>query len=117
MPRPRSLTPDQLASAALAVLDREGLAGLSMRAVAKELGMSAMALYRYVDDREELEGLVVERVLSAVDTTPPEPGASWDDRLRIMVGRLRDTITAHPAVCGARRSGRRRRARPPLTLW
>ncbi|GAA0537956.1 MULTISPECIES: TetR/AcrR family transcriptional regulator C-terminal domain-containing protein [Streptomyces] len=98
MPRPRSLTPDQLASAALAVLDREGLAGLSMRAVAKELGMSAMALYRYVDDREELEGLVVERVLSAVDTTPPEPGASWDDRLRIMVGRLRDTITAHPAV-------------------
>ena len=74
MPRPRSLTPDQLASAALAVLDREGLAGLSMRAVAKELGMSTMALYRYVDDREELEGLVVERVLSAVDTTPPEPG-------------------------------------------
>lgn len=98
MPRPRSLTPDQLASAALAVLDREGLAGLSMRAVAKELGMSTMGLYRYVDDREELEGLVVERVLGAVDTTPPDPGAPWDERLRTMVGRLRDTVGAHPAV-------------------
>ncbi|MYU14954.1 TetR family transcriptional regulator [Streptomyces sp. SID8361] len=98
MPRPRSLTPDQLASAALAVLDREGLAGLSMRAVAKELGMSTMGLYRYVDDREELEGLVVERVLGAVDTTPPDPGAPWGERLRTMVGRLRDTVGAHPAV-------------------
>jgi AcrR family transcriptional regulator len=76
MPRPRTLTHAQVASAALAVIDRDGLPALSMRAVAKDLGMSTMALYRYVDDREELEGLVVELVLSAVDTGPPAPGGA-----------------------------------------
>ncbi|MEU8521403.1 TetR/AcrR family transcriptional regulator [Streptomyces sp. NBC_01216] len=98
MPRPRSLTQTQLASAALAVLDREGHAGLSMRAVAKELGMSTMALYRYVADRYELEGLVVELVLSSVDTSPPAPEAPWRDRVTVLVRRLRDTVGAHPGV-------------------
>ncbi|MGW7244168.1 TetR/AcrR family transcriptional regulator [Streptomyces sp. NPDC054804] len=98
MPRPRSLTPDQLASAALAVIDREGLAGLSMRAVAKELGMSTMGLYRYVRDREELERLVVELVLGTVDTEPPDPAAAWRERITVMVRRMRAAVGAHPAV-------------------
>jgi AcrR family transcriptional regulator len=98
MPRPRSLTPDQLASAALAVIDREGLAGLSMRAVAQELGTSTMGLYRYVSDREELERLVVELVLSTVDIEPPAPGTPWRERLETMARRLRDAVGAHPAA-------------------
>lgn len=96
MPRPRSLTQDQPASAALAVIDRDGLAGLSMRAVAKELGMSTMALYRYVADREELERLVVEFVLADVDTEPPPSGAPWGERVEVLVRRLRDVVSAHP---------------------
>ncbi|WP_327414682.1 TetR/AcrR family transcriptional regulator [Streptomyces sp. NBC_01233] len=99
MPRPRSLTQDQLAAAALAVIDREGLPGLSMRAVAVELGISTMALYRYVQDRGELEALVVELVLSAVDSTLPPPSAGpWRARVTLLVDRLRDTAGAHPAV-------------------
>ncbi|MEU2929634.1 TetR/AcrR family transcriptional regulator C-terminal domain-containing protein [Streptomyces sp. NPDC007251] len=98
MPRPRSLTPDRLASAALSVLDRDGLAGLSMRTVAKELGMSTMALYRYVADREELELLVVESVLGAVDTGAPAADLPWRERVEIMVRRMRDTLSAHPSV-------------------
>jgi len=97
MPRPRSLTHARLASSALAVLDRGGLAGLSMRAVAQELGMSTMALYRYVADREELERLVVEFVLAEVDTRPP-PRAPWDERVEVLVRRLRDVVSAHPEV-------------------
>lgn len=97
MPRPRSLTPAQLAAAALAVVDRDGLAGLTMRAVGKELGTSTMALYRYVADREELEGLVVELVLDGVDSTPPAE-LSWPERLRVLVERVRAAIGAHPAV-------------------
>ncbi|MEU9588437.1 TetR/AcrR family transcriptional regulator [Streptomyces sp. NPDC048193] len=98
MPRPRSLTPDRLASAALAVIDRGGLAGLSMRAVAQELGVSTMGLYRYVQDREELERLVVALVLSTVDTEPPDPGPPWCEQVEIMVRRLRDAVGAHPEV-------------------
>ncbi|MEV1241637.1 TetR/AcrR family transcriptional regulator [Nonomuraea sp. NPDC050022] len=96
MPRPRSLTPDQLATAALAVIDRDGLAGLSMRAVAQEIGMSTMGLYRYVDDRGELEQLVIDRVLDTVDTVPPDKDRPWYERIEIMVERLRGVVSSHP---------------------
>jgi AcrR family transcriptional regulator len=97
MPRPRSLTETQIAAAALAVIDRDGLAALTMRAVARELGMGTMSLYRYVDDRDQLEGLVVDLVLGAVDTTPPT-GSSWRERVATMVERVRDAVGAHPNV-------------------
>ncbi|MER7542849.1 TetR/AcrR family transcriptional regulator C-terminal domain-containing protein [Spirillospora sp. NPDC127506] len=97
MPRPRSLSTERLAGAALAVIDRDGLAGLSMRAVAKELGMSTMALYRYVRDREELEGLVVDLVYAEVDPAPPGEGP-WEARIETMALRLRDAFGAHAAI-------------------
>src|SRR6266542_4940063 len=59
MPRPRSLTLPQIAAAALAVLERDGLAALSMRTVAVELDVGTMSLYRYVDSKEQVEELVV----------------------------------------------------------
>jgi AcrR family transcriptional regulator len=64
------LTPDQLDAAALVVIDRDGIAELTMRAVAEQLGVSTMGLYRYVRGRRELEALVVELVLGAVETSP-----------------------------------------------
>lgn len=97
MPRPRSLTPDQIAAAALAVLDRAGPGGLTMRAVAHQLSVSTMGLYRYVHDRDELEGLIVELVLGAVDPTPPADG-TWQERTTAMVDRVRVAVGAHPAV-------------------
>ncbi|NIJ11104.1 AcrR family transcriptional regulator [Saccharomonospora amisosensis] len=96
MPRPRSLTPTQLATAALAVVDREGLGALSMRTVAKELGMGTMSLYRYVSDRDQVEALVVDLVLQAVDVSMPRGSAGR--RLRVLADRARAAVSAHPAV-------------------
>lgn len=97
MPRPRSLSPDRLAAAALAVLDRDGEAGLSMRSVATELGMSTMALYRYVDDRDELELIVAERVLAGVDTSLPADPV-WTDNIKTLADRVRRAAESHPAA-------------------
>ncbi|WP_158842549.1 TetR/AcrR family transcriptional regulator C-terminal domain-containing protein [Saccharothrix deserti] len=94
MPRPKSLTTPALAAATLAVLDRDGLAGLSMRAVAAELGMGTMSLYRYVADRDELEAMAVEQMLSEVDVQPPR--ALWDKQIAILVERVRAAIAKHP---------------------
>jgi AcrR family transcriptional regulator len=69
-----------------------------MRAVAQELGLSTMALYRYVEDREELERLIVDLVMDCVDTTPPPAHAPWHERIETMVRRLRDAMSAHPAA-------------------
>jgi AcrR family transcriptional regulator len=97
MPRPRSLSPDRLAAAALVVLDRDGATALTMRAVATELGMSTMALYRYVEDRDQLELLVVESVLGAVDTSPPTD-PMWTDKIKTLVDRVRTEVESHPAA-------------------
>lgn len=95
MPRPRSLTTDAIAAAALAVLDRDGRDSLSMRNVARELDMSPMALYRYVTDRDELEQLIVEAVLAPVRVDVPD-SAHWAERVVVLVGRVRDAAGAHP---------------------
>jgi AcrR family transcriptional regulator len=97
MPRPRSLTHDHIAAAALAVIDRSGLAALSMRTVAAELGMGTMSLYRYVKGREQLERLVVELVLRDIDLQV-DAGTPWTDRVAVIAGRIRHAVSAHPAV-------------------
>lgn len=56
-----------------------------------------MALYRYVADRNELEGLVVELVLAGVETALP-PGGSWRERITLLVERVREAVGAHPEI-------------------
>ncbi len=113
MPRPKSLTTTALAAATLAVLDRDGLAALSMRAVAAELRMGTMSLYRYVADRDELEALAVEHVLSGVDTVPPK--ALWDKQVAVLVERVRAAIGSHPNAVPLTMAHRHRC--PSLLRW
>jgi len=54
------LNRDSIARAALVVLDRQGATGLTMRAVASELGSSPMGLYHNVADRAELITLMID---------------------------------------------------------
>lgn len=97
MPRPKSLEPSELASAALAVIDRDGVEALTIRAVAAELRMGTMSLYRYVDGRDALERLVVDLVLSAVDSKVPAR-TSWTKGVSLIAERIRRAVVAHPAV-------------------
>ena len=97
MARPRTLDHRTIARAALVVVDREGLGGLSMRAVANELGVGTMSLYRYVSGREEVEGLVVDSVFLDVDVAISE-NASWDRNVTELSEAMRAAIAAHPAV-------------------
>jgi AcrR family transcriptional regulator len=77
-PRPSDepLSREEIVRAAIAVADAEGLPELSMRRVATELGVSTMALYRYVDSKDAL-------VLQMVDTAigdfpfPATPPKTW----------------------------------------
>jgi AcrR family transcriptional regulator len=58
-PKP-GLSVDAIVAAAIAVADADGLAGLSMRAVAERLGVTAMALYTYVPGKNELVDLMYD---------------------------------------------------------
>jgi AcrR family transcriptional regulator len=58
-PKP-GLSVDAIVAAAIIVADTDGLAGLSMRAVAERLGVTAMALYTYVPGKDELVDLMYD---------------------------------------------------------
>ncbi len=73
------LSREIIVAAALDLLRREGLDGMSLRKVAAALDTGAATLYAYVDDLEELQTLVLDRALSGVETT--RPGAPWKGRL------------------------------------
>jgi AcrR family transcriptional regulator len=114
VPRPRSLTPEQIGAAGLSVVDREGLDALTMRAVAEELGVSTMGLYRYVTDRLELEALVLERALTDLATSTPD-GAAWTDRLSTLLLRVRAALAGHPHVVPL--TMRHRQRSPTVLRW
>jgi len=97
MGRPAKFTHAQLQAAALALVDKNGLAGLSMRALAAELGTGAMTLYNYVSQREELEVLVVEAVFAEARWSP-HGHADWQDEVRDIATAWWGTARAHPHV-------------------
>jgi AcrR family transcriptional regulator len=97
VPRPRSLDQASIAAAALTVIDRDGLAALTMRAVAAELGMATMSLYRYVSGREEVERLIVDRIFLAADARV-SPEASWQMQVTELSEAVRSAVGEHAAV-------------------
>ncbi len=68
-----------------------------MRAVATELGMGTMSVYRYVADRAQLEALVVDHVLTGVDTSVPDVRARHR-QIAELADRVRTAVGTHPAV-------------------
>ncbi|WP_154793891.1 TetR/AcrR family transcriptional regulator [Occultella kanbiaonis] len=73
--RPASTSLAEVISAGLAVVRAEGLEALSMRKVAKELGVGAMSLYTYVPGRTELIDLMIDSVYGGLGL--PEAGEPW----------------------------------------
>ncbi|MFB6516316.1 TetR/AcrR family transcriptional regulator [Streptomyces virginiae] len=74
------LTRQALAQAALRVLEREGINGLSMRKVATELGVKAASLYWHVRNKEELLDLLTDELMADAEAPPREGG--WREQLR-----------------------------------
>jgi AcrR family transcriptional regulator len=68
-------------SAALEILDRDGLAGLSLRRVAAALDTGAASLYVYLANLDELHALMLDQALAAV-RLPKSRRLSWRDRLK-----------------------------------
>ena len=95
--RPAKFSREELQSAALALVDADGLGGLTMRALAGRLGTGAMTLYNYVSQREELEMLVVEAVMGEARWTP-ERDLPWDEELQAIAVMLWRSVRAHPHV-------------------
>jgi AcrR family transcriptional regulator len=94
-PRP-GLTLRQIVDAAVALADRDGLAALSMRRVAGELGVGTMSLYRYVPGKGELLDLMLDRVNGVPEDLPDPRSRSWRQVLEDMAWGIWDIYQDHP---------------------
>jgi AcrR family transcriptional regulator len=94
-----TLTHPQIAEAAVALADAEGLEAVSMRKLAERLGVATMALYRYVDSKDELLELMIDAV--AEPETLTADLADWRAVFREVAARQRDHALAHPWLVAA----------------
>jgi AcrR family transcriptional regulator len=93
-PKP-TLSVDQIAQVAVRLADAEGLAAVTMQRLARELGVTTMALYRYFRAKADLVALMID---SASD--PPlhfgKPLLPWNRRLKEWAHRCLAIYTKHP---------------------
>lgn len=82
-------------------LATEGAAGLSLRAIARDLGMVSSAVYRYVASRDELLTLLVVDAYSdladAVDDTRETARGGWRDEVLAIARAMRQWALEQPA--------------------
>ena len=93
--RVRRLDRERILVTALALLDADGLAQLSMRRLAAELGVEAMSLYNHVPSKAALLEGVAELILAEIELPGPEV-TDWRERLRGGARSLRRVALAHP---------------------
>ncbi len=90
------LSRPRIVRAALRLVDEQGLAALTMRALAHELEVSPMALYNHVRDKDELVDLMLDLMLGEVDRSVTE--GDWVTQLRALVCSYHQVLSAHPGL-------------------
>jgi AcrR family transcriptional regulator len=92
------LSKDRVLQAAVTLADEGGIDALSMRRIAKELGVEAMSLYNHVANKDEILDGIVEVVASEIDL--PSDGADWKTAIRQSAISTRDVLLRHPWASG-----------------
>src|SRR5689334_6242464 len=88
----KPLTRELIVDAALALLERDGLQGLSMRRLAQELGSGAASLYWHVGDKEQLLALMLDRIVGEMEVVEPDPD-NWQETVKEMLRAMRRHLT------------------------
>lgn len=94
--KPKAERRAEILDAAVALADAEGLAAVTMRAVAQRVGVTAMALYGYFPDKDSLLDAMADRVIDEVPEPSLPPG--WRDRLLALAELVRAVAREHPSV-------------------
>lgn len=93
----RALTRERVVTEALAVVNTDGAQALSMRALARRLGVVPGALYRHVRNKEQLYDLILDAVLAEVDCRT-DPALPWIAQVATLSHRLRAVLESHPGI-------------------
>jgi TetR/AcrR family transcriptional regulator, tetracycline repressor protein len=92
--RGRGLTREQVLAEARRLVDKEGLDALSMRTLAKGLGVTTMALYNHVSGKQDLIQGIAQLVVQQLSI--PSTKGDWRERVRGCFRALRKVCLANP---------------------
>jgi AcrR family transcriptional regulator len=91
------LTREVVVARALEIGTAEGLEAVSLRRLAQELGVTPMALYRHVRDKQDLVNAMTEAVLEGLDATVGfRPEMTWAERMRLAIDNYKEQMGERP---------------------
>lgn len=88
------LSQEAIVTAALDLVDRAGLAALSMRRLGAALGVQGMAIYHHFPSKEA----VLDATAASIFPVPQRPTGDWRADMRTLSRQYRDALNAHPAL-------------------
>ena len=97
-PRRTPLNRERVLRAAIALADERGAEELTMRKLAKDLGVEAMSLYNHVANKTDLLDGMVDLVFSEIEV--PAAGGDWKAELRKRAVSTRDALNRHRWAIG-----------------
>ena len=89
----RPLSRERVLRAAITLADEGGIEALSMRRLAKQLGVEAMSLYNHVANKDEILDGIIDVVVSEIDL--PSDEADWKTAIRRSATSTRDVLVRH----------------------
>jgi AcrR family transcriptional regulator len=89
------LSREHIVRAAIDLADAEGIQALSFRRMAAKLGVSTMALYWYVESKEDVLDLMVDAVYAEMAFSQPSSG-SWRTDCMMLATQVRKVMRSHP---------------------
>jgi len=92
------LSREVIAMTALRLIDENGLSALSMRKLGSELGVEAMSLYHYVQNKDDLLDSVLDLLYAKVELPTHLPDDQWEQALRLGLNSFNAVLLRHPAA-------------------
>jgi AcrR family transcriptional regulator len=92
--KPSRLSRERVLAAAIELADREGIAALTMRRLAEELGTSAMSAYHHVANKDQLLGHMVDRVVEEMDLA--DGAGDWKVAIKRTATSAHELLIGHP---------------------
>ena len=96
-PQRATLTPRAVVEGALSLADAEGLEAVTIRRLAKELGVTPMALYWHFRSKDELLDGMAARIFEEIDLSV-DASATWQEQMRALLGLMVSVLRAHPST-------------------
>jgi TetR/AcrR family transcriptional regulator, tetracycline repressor protein len=98
--RPRAgeerLSREAILTAALRIVDDEGIDALTMRRLASTLGVNPMSLYHHLPNKAAVLAGLAELVFAGLEFPDPGDAVPWQEQLKDAAQAYRDGLRAHP---------------------